>query len=49
MDPYCIPRGPTAEQSLLVWDSFHAHQTEPVKNDLWQQKIDVEVIPGSLT
>ena len=49
MDPYCIPRGPTAERSLLVWDSFHAHQTEPVKNDLWQRKIDVAVIPGSLT
>ena len=45
----CLPRGPAAERSLLVWDSFRAHLTEPVKEDLRQRKIDVVVIPDGLT
>ena len=34
---------------MLVWDSFHAHLTESVKEVLQQQNIDVAVIPGGLT
>jgi len=45
----CLPRNPRAEQSLLVWDSFLAHLTESLKADLQRHKIDVAVIPGSLT
>ena len=43
-----LPRGPTAEWSLLVWDLFRFHLTEPVKEDLRQQQIDAAVIPHSL-
>ena len=40
---------PRAERSLLVWDSFRAHLTDSVKDDLKQRNIDVAVIPGGLT
>ena len=40
---------PRAECSLLVWDSFRAHLTDSVKDDLKQRNIDVAVIPGGLT
>ena len=45
----CMPRNPTGEQSLLVWDSFCAHLTESVKEALQRRSIDVAVIPGGLT
>ena len=45
----CLPRTPRNEQSLLVWDSFRAHLTDEVKEDLNRRKIDVAVIPGGLT
>ena len=45
----CLPRNPTDERSLLVWDSFRAHLTESVKEALQRRKIDVAVIPGGLT
>ena len=44
-----MPRNPTGERSLLVWDSFRAHLTESVKEALQQRSIDVAVIPGGLT
>ena len=44
----CLPRNPTNEQSLLVWDSFRAHLTESVEA-LQRRKIDLAVIPGGLT
>ena len=40
---------PHAERSLLVWDSFQAHLTDFVKDDLKQRNIDVTIIPGGLT
>ena len=45
----CLPRTPSNEQSLLVWNSFRAHLTDEVKAYLKRQKIDVAVIPGGLT
>ena len=45
----CLPRNPTDERSLLVWDSFRAHFTDAVKEALQRRKIDVAVIPGGLT
>ena len=45
----CMPRNPTGERSLLVWDSFRAHLTESVKEALQWRSIDVAVIPGGLT
>ena len=45
----CLPRNPTDERSLLVWDSFRAHLTDAVKEALHRRKIDVAVIPGGLT
>ena len=41
----CLPRNPTDERSLLVWDSFRAHLTDAVKEALHRRKIDVAVIP----
>ena len=40
---------PHAERSLLVWDSFRAHLTDFVKDDLKQRNIDFTIIPGGLT
>ena len=40
---------PRAKHSLLVWDSFRAHLTDSMKDDLKQRNIDVAVIPGGLT
>ena len=40
---------PRAERSLLVWDSFRAHLTDSMKDDLKQRNIDVAAIPGGLT
>ena len=45
----CLPRNPTDERSLLVWDSFRAHLTDAVKEALHRRKIDVAVISGGLT
>ena len=45
----CLLRTPHNEQSLLVWDSYRAHLTDEVKEDLNRRKIDVAVIPGGLT
>ena len=44
-----MPRNPTGERSLLVWDSFRAHLTESVKEALQRRSIDVAVISGGLT
>ena len=33
-----LPRTPRTEQSLLVWDSFRAHLTDEVKEDLNRRK-----------
>ena len=44
-----MPRNPTGERSLLVWDSFCAYLTETVKEALQQQNIDVAVIASGLT
>ena len=39
----------TADQkALLVWDSFHGHLTEAVKDLLARRNVDVAVIPGGL-
>ena len=43
-----MPRNPTVEQSLLVWDSFFAHLAESVKEVLQQRNIDIAVIPIGL-
>ena len=47
----CLPKTRNHEQSLLVWNSFpaHDHLTDDVKAALRQRKIDVAVIPGGLT
>ena len=45
----CMPRNPTGERSLLVWDFFCAYLTETVKEALQQQNIDVAVIASGLT
>ena len=36
-------------QSLLVWDSFSAHLTDTVKQQLRENKTATAVIPGGLT
>ena len=36
-------------QSLLVWDSFSAHLTDTVKQQLHENKTATAVIPGGLT
>ena len=36
-------------QSLLVWDSFSAHLTDTVKQQLRENKTATTVIPGGLT
>ena len=36
-------------QSLLVWDSFSAHLTDTVKQQLRDNKTATAVIPGGLT
>ena len=36
-------------RGLLVWDSFHAHLTDGVKELLDGRNVDVAVIPGGLT
>ena len=36
-------------QSLLVWDSFSAHLTDTVKQQLCENKTATVVIPGGLT
>ena len=35
--------------ALLVWDSFHGHLTDAVKDLLSRRNVDVAVIPGGLT
>ena len=39
----------TTTQSLLVWDSFSAHLTDTVKQQLRENKTATTVIPGGLT
>ena len=43
------PGGFANTQSLLVWDSFSAHLTDIVKQQLHENKTATAVIPGGLT
>ena len=43
------PGGFANTQSLLVWDSFSAHLTDTVKQQLRENKTATAVIPGGLT
>ncbi|KAG7174204.1 Pogo transposable element-like 7 [Homarus americanus] len=43
------PGGLRKERSLLVWDMFRSHLTEPVKICLKKHNTDTAVIPGGLT
>ena len=43
------PRGFANTQSLLVWNSFSAHLTDTVKQQLRENKTATAVIPGGLT
>ena len=43
------PGGFANTQSLLVWDSFSAHLTDTVKQQLCENKTATAVIPGGLT
>ena len=43
------PGGFANTQSLLVWDSFSAHLTDTVKQQLRENKTVTAVIPGGLT
>ena len=43
------PRNVANGRSMLVWDSFRAHITDPVKNVATKMKTDLNVIPGGLT
>ena len=43
------PGGFANTQSLLVWDSFSAHLTDTVKQQLHENKTATAVIPGGLT
>lgn len=36
-------------RAFLVWDSFHGHLTDAVKDLLSRRNVDVAVIPGGLT
>lgn len=36
------------QRALLVWDSFHGHLTDGVKELLARRNVDVAVIPGGL-
>ena len=54
IDPYikvwrARPGGFANTQSLLVWDSFSAHLTDTVKQQLRENKTATAVIPGGLT
>ena len=43
------PEGLRKEKNILVWDSFRAHLTDEVKNELKNANTNVDVIPGGLT
>ena len=42
-------RSPKKKKSLLVWESFRAHLTDPLKQALPQTNTDIAVIPSRLT
>lgn len=43
------PGGLRKPPSLLVWDMFRSHRTEPIKKRIKDCKTDLAVIPGGLT
>lgn len=41
--------GSSRQKSMLVWDSFHAHLSQPIRRTMQSLNTECAVIPGGMT